>query len=162
MSADQEIPMAFRIYLPGRRVKFTAAVLAAGVVPAVILRALLLRPIPMPGGTLKLNIEFEHPAGIETRLFDPGDVVLLPIDEEELHADLVGRKVHFPRKSGIGLDYPKDAEDVGEIIDASYDDGGIKILVLIPRTDGVSTWLTAADFTQCELSPRSKEKPPET
>lgn len=142
------------LYFAGKRVRLTPIGAAKLQVPVTVIYGLILKLIDVPGFDPKVLVEFETLTGdIISGLYHPEDLEGLPIVEDELKKDLMGRRVHFPRSSGIGISFPPDATDYGIIADVRWKDGKVKLVVHV-ETDGQhpdAPFVTPADFSQCDL-----------
>lgn len=171
----EKIRALLRVYTPGRRVTFLPeAVAAKGGVPAGVMEGVILKLIPLAQtaepiiATLPLpdafgvEIEYRGPNGLDAMVLPTEAVAFLPSDEDRLRAELLGRRVNFPRSSGIGIDFPPGAADDGIIVDIGYRDAPCGkaldrvVTIDIPidpseSVDGDTVFRTEADFTQCQL-----------
>lgn len=135
-------PFYVPLFFPGRRVRVKGG-------PT----GLVLRAIPVGTG-LRIEVETAGGAGPSLRLHDIAELELLPADEETLRRDLVGRRVRFPRSSGIGIAFPPNATDDGVITLVRFEDGQPKLVVHVDCEGTDVKFVTPCDFRQCDLVPR--------
>lgn len=149
-----------RLYFTGRRVRLKPKGAAKLLVPISVLYGLVIRFVEFPPVAPKILVEFETRMGETlTRFYALDDLEALPVNETELREDLLGRRVHFPRSSGIGIVFPPDASDEGIIKGVRWSDGKVGLIVWViqkgKRHD--TPFVTVVDFSQCDLVPSFTE-----
>lgn len=148
------------VYLPGRPVKLKPGLRPPGV-PRTEICGIILKAIEMPDGQIQVYVEWDAACNIPPRLHAKDDIELLGVSEDILRKNLSGRKVHFPRSSGIGIKVPKEAGDYAEILAANYRDGKLTISMGfdVELENGTKTIkVVLGDFTHCDLVPCTGKK----
>jgi hypothetical protein len=168
MSLDQ-LRALLRTYAPGRRARLTDAA-AEGrrdKVPQGPIDGTILKVVPLPSDdayapAFGVELEIEPAPGRFDSLIAPvADVELAPFSLDDLRRALWRRGVHFPRSSGIGIEFPEGAGDFGVIDDVRIrkGEGGDWDLVVSLRVAvdpaanprGLTVFHVEADFIQCVL-----------
>jgi hypothetical protein len=145
-----------RIYPTGMRVRLLPSGTAKLRIPRACLYGLIIKAIECLDRRIEILVELEKPDGtFASAFFDQGDFDPLPMEEALLRADLDGRKVHFPRSSGIGIDFPPGASDYGTICGVNLVGDEVKLALVVEAEGALGPSIILADFTQCDLLPRT-------
>lgn len=144
------------VYLPGRPVRLRQRGTRPPGVPWSDVEGIILKAIEMPDGTIQVYVETDVQCCIPPRLVGKDEVDLLEVNEEILRKNLSGRRVHFPRSSGIGIVFPPGASDYADILAVNYRDAKLSLSLGVEyvRDNGQKgVHLVLADFSQCDLVP---------
>ncbi len=154
--STHDLPLAQKLYPAGCRVRFMQGARDKVPILAHVAEGLLLKAIEFPERNFSLVVEYPVGGGQwDSHTFEPCDIEMTALDEAHLAQDLVGRTVHFPRSSGIGIKFPAGASDYGLIESAHCHDGIVRFVLRIAVAGTDAPFITFADFSQCDLLPRA-------